>query len=167
MPVTEVIKDEKSFTLTMVAEFAAPPERVWQVYADPRQMEKIWGPPEYPATVVDHELSPGGRVTYFMTSPEGEKYHGFWKVEAVDEPRSFEFEDFFADADFEPAEGMPASRNRYEFVASGRGTTARYVSTYESQEGLQKVLDMGVEEGATEAIAQIDELLLAEPSTAP
>ncbi|WP_367618868.1 SRPBCC domain-containing protein [Brevibacterium sp.] len=55
----------------MVAEFAAPPERVWEVYADPRQLEKVWGPPTYPATVVDHSLVPGGRVTYYMTSPEG------------------------------------------------------------------------------------------------
>lgn len=165
MPVTEVIKDEKSFTLTMVAEFAAPPERVWQVYADPRQMEKIWGPPEYPATVVDHELSPGGKVTYFMTSPEGEKYHGFWTVDAVDEPRSFEFEDYFADADFEPAEGMPASRNRYEFRATDTGTEARYTSTYATLEGLQTVLEMGVVEGATSAIGQIDELLAGRDAT--
>ncbi|RAE62045.1 SRPBCC domain-containing protein, partial [Burkholderia multivorans] len=88
MPVTETSHDEDTRTLTMVARFAAPPERVWDVYADPRQLERVWGPPTYPATVVDHELTPGGRVTYYMTSPEGERYYGLWEVTAGDAPHS-------------------------------------------------------------------------------
>lgn len=70
MPVTDVKQDLDNLTLTITADFAAPVERVWQVYADPRQLEKIWGPPGYPATVVDHNLRPGGRTTYYMTGPE-------------------------------------------------------------------------------------------------
>ena len=50
------------------------------MYADPRRLERVWGPPTYPATVVDHELAPGGRSYYYMTSPEGEKYFGFWDI---------------------------------------------------------------------------------------
>ena len=56
MPVTDVQHDLDNLTLTITAEFAAPVERIWQVYADPRQLEKVWGPPTYPATVVDHDL---------------------------------------------------------------------------------------------------------------
>ncbi len=85
MPVTDVKQDLDNLTLTITADFAAPVERVWQVYADPRQLEKIWGPPGYPATVVDHNLRPGGRTTYYMTGPEGEKYAGYWQVAAVDQ----------------------------------------------------------------------------------
>lgn len=59
MPVTDVQQDIDTRTLTIVAEFAAPVERIWQVYADPRQLEKVWGPPTYPATVVEHNLTPG------------------------------------------------------------------------------------------------------------
>ena len=66
----------KTPTLTITAHFTAPVERIWQVYADPRQLEKVWGTPEYPATVVDHSLTPGGRVTYFMTGPEGDRFYG-------------------------------------------------------------------------------------------
>ena len=108
MPVTDVQRDPDTRTLTIIADFAAPVERVWQVYADPRQLEKVWGPPTYPATVVDHDLRPGGRVTYFMTGPEGDKHAGYWDVTAVDEPRSFSFDDGFADLDFNPNPAMPA-----------------------------------------------------------
>ena len=78
MPVIDVTKNLDDRSITITAEFAAPVERVWQIYADPRQLEKVWGPPEYPATFVDHDLAPGGRVTYYMTGPDGEKYAGYW-----------------------------------------------------------------------------------------
>lgn len=159
MPVTDIIKDIDSRTLTITAEFAAPVERVWQIYADPRQMEKIWGPPECPATVVGHSLVPGGQVTYFMTGPEGEKYAGRWDVTAVDEPNSFSFDDVFADEEFNPVPGLPVSHNVFTFEAAGDRTKVTYTTVYDSAEDLQKVLDMGVEEGARGAINQIDALL--------
>ncbi|TYQ04490.1 UNVERIFIED_ORG: uncharacterized protein YndB with AHSA1/START domain [Gordonia westfalica J30] len=159
MPVIDITPDLDARTITINAEFAAPVERVWQIYADPRQLEKIWGPPTYPATVVDHEFKPGGKVTYYMTSPEGEKFGGYWKVESVDEPHGFTFLDGFADADLNPITDMPESRNSYSFVEKDGKTVATYISTFESAEALQKVLDMGVVEGSTAAINQIDEFL--------
>ena len=162
MPVTDVNQDLDTRTLTITAEFAAPRERIWQVYADPRQLEKVFGPPTHPATFVDHDLTPGGQAHYFMTSPEGEKYYGWWKVTAVDEPRSFSFEDGFASDDsFTPVQDLPVSQNVYAFEAIDGGTRATFTSTYDSAEALQKVLDMGVVEGATSAIAQIDTLVAA------
>ena len=160
MPVTDVTKDLDNRTLRIIAQFAAPPERIWQVYADPNQLAAVWGPPTYPATVVRHELRPGGRVHYYMTGPEGERFYGYWVVTDVDEPSSFGFEDGFADENFEPVD-MPVSQNSYVFEAHDGGTRAVYVSTYATAEGLQQVLDMGVVEGASEAIGQIDELVAA------
>ena len=162
MPVTDVTHDLDTLTLTITAEFAAPVERVWQVYADPRQLEHVFGPPSHPATFVEHDLTSGGHAHYFMTSPEGEKYYGWWQITAVDEPRSFTFEDgFAADDSFAPLEGMPVSTNTYAFESIDGGTRAVFTSTYQSAEGLQQVLAMGVVEGATSAINQIDGLLVA------
>ncbi|MBW0117871.1 SRPBCC family protein [Pseudonocardia abyssalis] len=159
MPVTDVSHDMDTRTLTIVAEFAAPLQRVWQVYADPRQLERVWGPPTYPATFVDHDLRPGGRVTYYMTSPEGEKFAGYWEIVTVDEPTGFTFDDGFAHEDFTPNSDLPVSHNEYRFVAFDGGTRATYVGTYASADALQKVLDMGIVEGATGSINQIDGLL--------
>src|ERR671917_625778 len=96
MPVTDVQQDLDNLTLTITADFAAPVERIWQV---------------------------------------------------------------FADLDFNPTPGMPVSKNVYTFTEHDGGTRATYVSTYESAEALQQVLDMGVVEGATLAINQIDDLV--------
>lgn len=161
MPVIDVTPDLDALTLTITAEFAAPVDRVWDVYADPRKLESIWGPPGYPATFVEHSLTPGARCTYFMTGPEGEKFGGWWQITAVDAPQSFEFDDGFADADLNPVENMPVSKNVYAFTEQERVTRAMFTSTYADAAGLQQVLDMGVVEGASAAINQIDALLAA------
>ena len=159
MPVTDVQHDLDTLTLTITADFAAPPARIWQVYADPRQLEKVWGPPRYPATVIDHDLTPGGRVNYVMTGPDGDKHAGYWEITAVDKPTSFAFRDGFADLDFNPNPDLPVSQNVYTFAEHNGGTRATHVSTYESADALQTVLDMGVVEGASSAINQLDELI--------
>lgn len=161
MPVTNVHKDIENRTLTVTAEFDASPERVWELYADPRQLEKVWGPPSHPATFVQHELAVGSTTKYYMTSPEGEKFGGWWEVTAVDEPHTFGFRDGFADADLNPVESMPVSENVYQLEAGGPGTVATYTAVYATPEALQQVIDMGMEEGLTEAINQIDVFLAA------
>jgi uncharacterized protein YndB with AHSA1/START domain len=159
MPVIDITKDADHRTLTITAEFAAPVERVWALYEDPRQLEQVWGPPEYPATFVDHELAPGSRSTYYMTSPEGEKFAGYWDITGVAQPGRFTFRDGFATEDLTPDPDLPVSENEYAFEATAAGTRAVYTSTFDSAEALQKVIDMGMEEGARTSIDQIDGFL--------
>lgn len=160
MPLTNATHDLDSRSITITADFAAPIDRVWQVYADPRQLERIWGPPTHPATFVDHSLAPGGRMNYYMTGPEGEKYYGFWKVLEVDEPNSFTFEDGFANDDtFSENPDLPVGVNTFSFEAAGPNTRMTALTVYPTAEALQQVLDMGVIEGATSAMNQIDGLL--------
>ena len=97
MSVTSIVNDRGAKTMTLTAEFDAPLERVWEIWADPRKLERWWGPPSYPATVENHDLTPGGSVTYYMTGPEGDKPRGWWKVISADPPHHLEFEDGFAD----------------------------------------------------------------------
>ena len=87
MTVTSSQKDLQALTLTFVAEFDAPVERVWQVWADPRQLERWWGPPTYPATFEQHDFVEGGHASYDMTTPDGEKPRGWWRFTAIEPPR--------------------------------------------------------------------------------
>lgn len=162
MPVTDVQHDLDALTLTITADFAAPVERVWAVYADPRQLERVWGPPGFPATFVDHDLTEGGRMNYYLTSPDGEKYYAYWDVTGVSAPDTFTFNDGFAlDETFAANTEMPESSNVYSFATTDGGTRATFVATYASAEALEKVLSMGVVEGASASINQIDDLLAA------
>ena len=160
MSVTNVVKDPQTLSMTVTSEFSAPVEAVWQLWADPRKLEKWWGPPEYPATFVDHDLSAGGYVSYYMTGPEGDKPHGWWKVRSVDAPHSIEFEDGFADDSGAPNPDMPTMIMRVTISDAGAGTTRMViVTTFPSLESMDQLVSMGMEEGMCAALGQIDALL--------
>jgi uncharacterized protein YndB with AHSA1/START domain len=159
MSVTSVTKDPEALAMTIVTEFAAPVSRVWQLWADPRQLERWWGPPTYPATVREHDLSPGGRVTYWMTGPEGDKHGGWWQVRSVDAPHGLEFEDGFADEHGNPNAKMPTMIVRVALDELGSGTRVSIATTFPSKDAMDQLLAMGMEEGMSAALGQIDELL--------
>jgi uncharacterized protein YndB with AHSA1/START domain len=159
MTVTSMEKDLDGLTFTLVAEFDAPIDRVWQLWADPRQLERWWGPPTYPATVRAHDLSPDGAVTYYMTSPEGEEFHGWWRITSVDPPRSLEFIDGFADQQGKPAEDMPITVLRMRLTEQPDGTRMEMRSEFGSREQMDQMVEMGMIEGTTGAVGQIDSLL--------
>lgn len=160
MPVKDVRKDPENLTMTVTAEFDAPVDRVWQVWDDPRQLEKWWGPPTHPATFVDHDLTPGGWVSYYMTGPDGDRYPGWWRVLSVDAPRLLEVEDGFADDEGNPNPDMPTTSMTVRLTERpGGGTTMAIESRFPSLEAMEQMSAMGMEEGFTAALGQIDDLL--------
>jgi uncharacterized protein YndB with AHSA1/START domain len=160
MTVTAVHKDPANLSLTLTAEFDAPPERVWQLWADPQQLERWWGPPTYPATFTAHDLAPGGRVEYHMTGPEGDQPHGYWDVVEVDPPRRLVYVDGFANADGTPNDEFPRNQGRVTIEAIDAGRTRMSIeSIFPTRDALEQVLAMGMEEGLTQAVGQIDAIL--------
>lgn len=161
MPIIEIHKDPKALTMTATARFDAPVDRVWAAYADPRQLERFWGPPSWPAKFTRHDFAVGGRSEYAMTGPDGTKSRGFWEFVKVDPPRSFEVRDGFLTPDGTAAPDMPTMRMRFTFEPDEGGTRMSTVTTFPSAEALKQVLDMGMEEGMKEAMGQIDGVLAA------
>jgi uncharacterized protein YndB with AHSA1/START domain len=165
MPVTTVTKDPRALTMTVVAEFAASPERVWQLWADPRQLERWWGPPMYPATVTAHDLRVGGKVEYHMTGPEGDQPRGYWLVDEVEPPHRLVFRDGFANEDGSPSDAFPVTVGRVTIEAVGSSSTRMSIlTTFPSTEALEQLLRMGMEEGMTQAVGQIDAILAEGPA---
>jgi uncharacterized protein YndB with AHSA1/START domain len=160
MTVTAVRKDSDAHTLTLEAEFQASPERVWQLWADPRQLERWWGPPTYPATVTSHDLRTGGRVEYHMTGPEGDQPRGSWEVVEATAPSRLVIRDGFADADGRPNTDMPMNDLRVTINEIGGGRTRMsIVSIFPDAAAMEQLLAMGMEQGLTEAVGQIDAIL--------
>jgi len=163
MTVTAVEKNPEKLTMSITAEFDASPERVWQLWADPRQLERWWGPPTYPATVTAHNLAPGSRVEYHMTGPEGDQPRGFWDILEADAPRSLVFRDGFANDDGTPNTDLPSTEARVTIDEIGLGRTRMSIqSTFPSTEAMEQVLAMGMEAGITQAVGQIDAVLAEE-----
>ena len=161
MTVTSVDKDLDNLSLTLVADFDAPIERVWQLWADPRQLERWWGPPGYPATVKQHDLTAGGEVTYFMTGPDGATSRGWWRVTSVEPPAALEFTDGWANEDGTPNADMPTTSVRVRLAEQDGGTRMELRFVFESPQHWEQLERWGAFEVFPQSVAQMDALLAA------
>jgi len=159
MPVTSVEKDLDELTITIIADFAVPLRRLWDAYTDPRQIERFWGPPTYPASFLRHDAVVGGRSVYVMTGPEGDMHFGCWDWTSADAPSGFAVLDSFSDAAGVPNVDLPTTRMDFAFEETPEGSRLRTTSYFDSIEHMQQLLEMGMLEGTRQAMAQIDVVL--------
>jgi uncharacterized protein YndB with AHSA1/START domain len=163
MSVTNVHQDTERLTMTVTAEYDVTADRAWQLWADPRQLERWWGPPTYPATVEKHDLTTGGHVSYYMTGPEGDQPHGWWNVLEAEPPRLLVLEDGFADETGAPNAAMPTMVMRVEITDRPGGVTMTMTTRFPSLEAMEQLIGMGMEEGLQLAMGQIDAILADAP----
>ena len=161
MPLTSVTKDAAKLTLTVVGDYPVPQQHLWDAFADPRQLERFWGPPAFPATFTRHDFKVGGRAEYFLTLPEGNKWSGSWKFTAVNPISSFEAHDGEDNAE---DENMPASM-KFAFETTPTGSRFTGVTLFPSIEAMEKII-VGMEEGLRAAIAQLDAVLTERSASA-
>ena len=154
MPITSITKNPEKLILTVVADFPVPQERLWDAWADPRQLERFWGPPFAPATFTHHDFKVGGRAEYFLTGPNGEKWSGSWKFTAVNPIDSFEAHDGEDNAEDET---MPASM-KFTFETTPTGSRLTSVTWFESIEAMEQTVP-AMEEGLRAAMPQLDAVL--------
>lgn len=159
MTVVSVDTDHANLMVTVTADFDALVEQVWELWSDPRKLERWWGPPSYPATFGAHDLVRGGVIRYVMTGPAGEQHAGLWRVTAVDPPVGLEFDDVYVDQDGQPAGDLPVTRVSVQLRERDGGTRMVMRTQLESREDLERWLSTGTREGQEHAVAQMDALL--------
>jgi uncharacterized protein YndB with AHSA1/START domain len=158
MPVTDVDKDFDALTMTITAEFDADAERLWELWSDPRQLERWWSPPSHSTTFVEHELTVGARTTYYMTGPDGEDHHGRWRIEEVEPPRRLRLSDDIVDDDGKPEDGGPTGLT--VTIAEAEDTATMSVqSHFADRESMQQTVEGGFEQGLILNLKQIEPLL--------
>jgi len=156
MPVISTISDPESLTLTLVAEFDATPEQVWGVWEDPKKLQRWWGPPTWPATFTRHDFVVGGESRYHMTGPDGETSRGYWQMHEIEWPSRIEFANGLAGPDGEPAPDVAPMSGSMRLEAVGNRTKMTVVSRFVDLEQMELMIGMGMSEGMTLAIGQID-----------
>ena len=159
MPVTSLAQDPAALTMTVVADFPVPVQRLWEVYADPRQLERFWGPPTYPAQFTRHDATVGGLSAYTMTGPEGDVSRGYWRWLGVEPQQSFEVLDGFALADGTPNTDLPSMRMVFSFETTPTGSRVQTTTYFDTADELASLIEMGMEEGLQQAMGQMDRVL--------
>lgn len=160
MPITSVSSDPGTLTLTVIANYPVSVERLWEAYADPRQLERFWGPVEWPATFTRHDMQVGGRSHYYMTGPDGTRSDGWFRFLRVEPLRSFEVEDGFSLPDGTENPNLPVMRMVFTFAATANGSQFQCVTHFPNVEAMEQLVQMGMMEGMKSAMGQIDATLL-------
>jgi len=151
MTVISVVKDPENQKVIITARFEASAERVWRLWSDPIQLERWWGPPAQLMTVVEHDLKPGGRVSYFVTGSDSHRTYGWWDVRTVEPPHRLDFD--LGDA------RIPTVAVRVEIYERGGTAFMTIESTLPSAEAMATLLGMGFDRGMATAVGQIDAVL--------
>jgi uncharacterized protein YndB with AHSA1/START domain len=160
MTVWNVDKNAEAKTMVITAEFKTSITNVWRLWADPRLLERWWGPPGFPATFEHHDLTPGGTITYFMSGPDGgDRFDGTWNVVEVDAPTRLVVEDAIVEEDGTPSDGNGMTRMEIDIAAAGDTTRMILTTHFDSLEGMEQAIAMGVVDGMKACMTQIDALL--------
>lgn len=159
MPITNISSNPHDLTITVVGDYPVPVERLWDAYADPRQLERFWGPEQWPATFTRHDMAVGGTSQYYMTGPDGTRSHGWFRYLAIEPLTRIELQGGFGDDTGAPNDAMQTMRMVFTFEKTAKGSRFTNVTTFPSIDAMEKVVNMGMMEGMKSAVGQLDSVL--------
>ncbi len=159
---TTITKDAANKQLTIVRDFKAPVEQVWRAWTEPSLLDEWWAPKPWKAKTKSMEFKEGGTWLYAMQGPDGEETWCRADFETVDPGRSYTGTDAFCDADGKVTNDPPGMHWQVAFTPTAAGTRVNVVITFQSEEDMNKIVEMGFKEGFTAAHANLDSLLAAD-----
>ncbi len=152
-------KDIANKKITVIRYFDAPVDKVWRAWTEKDLLEKWWAPKPWKAVSKTMDFREGGSWLYAMEGPEGERHWAKVDYKTIDKPRSFTCEDFFTDENGKRNTEMPHMYWKCEFMAEESRTKVTVTITADNSSDLEKIMEMGFEEGFTSALGNLDSLL--------
>ncbi len=151
--------DETAASLTIERRFDAPRTKVWAAHTQSALLEQWWAPLPWKAVTKTHDFREGGHWHYYMAGPNGEQEWCFVSYSNIQPEIEFSGDDYFCDEEGNKNDAMPSMHWKTEFLEEDGGTKIISTITLPSKEDLQKLLSMGMQEGYTMALNQLDSLL--------
>ncbi|MFI5206290.1 MAG: SRPBCC domain-containing protein [Candidatus Paceibacterales bacterium] len=154
------IADKKKNTLTIRREFLAGRQLVWDCYTKRELLDRWFAPKPLTTKTKSMDFREGGHWHYAMVEPNGTEYWGwteYRKIKPIDYYTTF---DAFSNAEGEINKDMPRADWRVNFTDKGKNSLVETIVTYQSLSDLEKVIQMGMEQGMMATLEKLDELLL-------
>jgi uncharacterized protein YndB with AHSA1/START domain len=156
---TQITKDLKDKSILVSREFDAPVEKVWQAFTQSEILDKWWGPTPWRAETKIFNFSPGGYWLYAMVSPGNEKQWGRMDYLNIRQYESFELEDSFCDENGNISDEFPVSNGQIAFSGTENGTLVNFKMKYPNETDLEKMVELGFEEGISISLDQLESYL--------
>lgn len=160
-----VSEDQK--TLIMERTFSAPKEKIWEAYTTAEVLEKWFGPIGWETEVKKMDFSEGGEWIYVMKCVDENQGEWFGQTSSgkavfsnLKPFDSMDYIDYFTDDNGVINKELPSSKTTLTFTDNGDGTTTLSArTTYETPEALKQVLEMGMEDGYSQTLDRLEDLL--------
>ncbi len=157
---TEVTKDFKERSILVSRIFIAPIEKVWKAFTSSEILDQWWGPSPWRAETKKMNFTVGGYWLYAMVGPENQKHWGRMNYIAINHFKKIEIEDAFCDENGNLNVELPVSKGEIVFTQTETGTRVELRMIYPTESDLQKLIEMGFEEGITICLDQLENFLI-------
>lgn len=151
--------DMQTNRLTIRREFDAPKDLVWDCYTKADLLDQWFAPEPFTAKTKSMAFKEGGHWHFAMVDPDGNEHWVRFDYETITPKDGYHAQDAFSDSDGGINRNMPVSKWDVTFEDATPRTLVQIVSTYETPEALQKVIDMGMQQGMEATLAQLEKLL--------
>jgi len=155
---TQVLKDLKEKSIQVSREFEAPIATVWRAFTDPEILDQWWGPEPWHAETKSMNFAEGGYWLYAMVGPANEKHWARMNYITIRPLKSYEVEDGFCDENGNMSESLPLARGTNIFTTTSGGTKVEFKVYYPTEADLQKIVEMGFEQGISICFDQLSDL---------
>lgn len=159
---TNYTKDVVNKKMTIEREFSAPLTRVWAAWTESELLDQWWAPKPWKAETKSMNFKEGGKWLYCMVGPDGSKQWCLLDYISINPMKTYTAEDAFCDENGKKSEEMPGMHWVNNFEPTANGTKVTINITFKSEDAMNKIIEMGFEEGFAMAHENLDELLAAQ-----
>ena len=157
---TQIAKDFEKKSILVSREFNAPLATVWRAYTESELLGQWWAPAPWKAETKFMDFTAGGYWLYAMVSPEGEKHWARMNYMAINHHKSFNIEDAFCDENGNFNKELPISKGQVSFSPTANGTLVEFLMIYPTESDIQKIVEMGFEQGISMTFDALDNLFI-------
>ena len=151
MTTAKAIK-KPEFELVLERVIDAPRERVWQAWADPKQVVKWFAPKPYTLSIEKMDLRTGGSFSMAMHSPEGQTHAFSGTYPEIDPPSKIVWTGEF------PGDPKGNMRTEIHFDDLGKRTKVRVRQTFQVLTPINEQPTKGAKQGWTMTLNQLAEV---------
>ena len=153
--------NKDSHTIKVLREFSADLTDVWDAWTKPELLDRWWAPKPYQTRTKSMDFREGGVWLYAMISPEDLTHWCRTDYKKIEDKKSISGLDAFSDEHGNVNATFPRSQFTTGFRENGSTTTVSITTVYDNLSDLETVIQMGLEEGLTKALDNLEQYLEA------
>ncbi|KPM48252.1 SRPBCC family protein [Jiulongibacter sediminis] len=151
--------EREKLQLNVTRKFAADINEVWRAWTEAEMLDQWWGPQPWYVITKFMDFSEEGKWLYSMNGPAGEKHWSVMEYLEIKPEKFFSSNHSFCDEDGFVIDKLKTPLWEISFARSGNSTVVKVQITYQREEDLDTILEMGFKEGFAMGHSQLDELL--------